>query len=129
VAGALAAAGKKIAGSRVLLLGIAYKANVDDDRESPSYALWNLLQARGAQVSYHDPYVPVIRPSRAHAHLAGQRSVSLTPETLASADAVLVATQHDAVDYPLVAKHARLVVDTRNVLAELLRDSPKYFKA
>jgi UDP-N-acetyl-D-glucosamine dehydrogenase len=126
---AFASAGKKLAGSRVLLLGIAYKANVDDDRESPSYVLWNLLQARGAQVSYHDPHVPVIRPSRAHAHLAGQRSVPLTPETIAAADAVLVATQHDAVDYPLVAKHARLVVDTRNVLAELLRGSPKYFKA
>lgn len=129
VAEALAAAGKKLRGSRVLLLGIAYKPNVDDDRESPSYVLWELLAARGAKVEFHDPHVPVIRPSREHAHFAGRRSTPLTPKKIADADLVLVATHHDAVNYPLIAKHARLVVDTRNVLAELLRHSPKYFKA
>jgi UDP-N-acetyl-D-glucosamine dehydrogenase len=129
VAEALASAKKKLKGSRVLLLGIAYKANVDDDRESPSYVLWELLQAKGARVEYHDPHVPVIRPSREHAHFAGERSVALTPETIAAADVVLVATQHDAVDYSLVAKHARLVVDARNALAGLLQGTPNYFKA
>ena len=125
----LASQKKKLKGSRVLLLGIAYKANVDDDRESPAYVLWKLLLAKGALVKYHDPHVPVIRPSREHAHFAGQRSVLLTPKTIAAADAVVVVTQHDAVDYALVAKHARLVVDTRNALAGLLRGAVNYFKA
>jgi len=126
---ALASAGKTLKGSRVLLLGIAYKANVDDDRESPSYVLWELLRAQGAHVEYHDPHVPVIRPSREHADFAGQRGVPLTPETISAADVVLVATQHAAVDYSLVAKHARLVVDARNALAGLLQGAANYFKA
>ena len=126
---ALASTQKNLSGSHVLMLGIAYKANVDDDRESPSYVLWELLQAKGAHVVYHDPHVPVIRPLREHAHFAGQRSVPLTPDTIAAADVVLLVTHHDAVDYPLVARHARLVVDTRNAPDGLLHGSAHYFKA
>ena len=125
----LASQKKILKGARVLLLGIAYKANVDDDRESPAYVLWKLLQARGALVNYHDPHVPVIRPSREHSHFAGQRSMPLTKKNIIAADAVVVVTQHDAVNYPLVAKHARLVVDTRNALAGLMQGAPNYFKA
>ena len=115
--------------SRVLLIGIAYKADVDDDRESPAYALWERLEAGGARVDYHDPHVPVIRPSREHARLAGRKSVPLTAKNIAAADVVLVATAHRAVAWPLVAKNARLVVDSRNILAKWLGRSPKYFKA
>ncbi len=126
---ALGSSGKKLAGARILLLGIAYKANVDDDRESPGYVLWELLEAAGAKVEFHDPHVPVIRPSREHGHYAGRRSVPLTEETLAGFDAVLIATKHDAVDYALVAKAAPLIVDSRNALAGIAVDAAKYFKA
>jgi len=81
---ALASQKKNLRGSRILILGIAYKANVDDDRESPAYALWELLQAQGARIEFHDPHIPVIRPSREHTHLAGQRSVPLTPKKLSA---------------------------------------------
>lgn len=126
---ALASAGRTLQGSRVLLLGVAYKANVDDDRESPSYVLWKLLSAEGATVSYHDPHVPVIRPSREHSDLAGERSVSLTLDEVSRYDLALVVTAHRAVDYSVIAQHARLIVDTRNALAGLVTDAKKYFKA
>jgi UDP-N-acetyl-D-glucosamine dehydrogenase len=129
VAASLGSRKKNLRGSRVLLLGIAYKANVDDDRESPAYALWKLLEARGARVDFHDPHVPVIRPSREHAKFEGKRSVPLTAKNISAADVVLVATAHDAVNWRLVARHARLVVDTRNVLDGSLRGSANYFKA
>jgi UDP-N-acetyl-D-glucosamine dehydrogenase len=126
---ALASQGCALAGARVLLLGIAYKADVDDDRESPAYVLWELLEAAGATVAYHDPHVPVIRPSRDHARFAGIRNTGLDPATVAGFDLVLVATRHRAVDYALLAEHARLVVDTRNALADRLQGRPQYFKA
>ncbi len=126
---ALASANRTISGSRVLLLGIAYKANVDDDRESPAYVLWAQLEALGARVDYHDPHIPVIRPSREHSHFAGRPGVALTAEGVAQYDLVLVVTQHRAVDYPLVARHARLIVDTRNALAGLVENPAVYFKA
>ena len=125
---ALATQKKAVAGSRILLLGIAYKADVDDDRESPAYVLWELLQAQGAQVDYHDPHVPVIRPSREHSRFAGIRSVPLTAEGIAAYDLVLLATAHRAVDYKSVAGHARLVVDTRNAFPEM-KGRPNYFQA
>lgn len=113
----------------VLLIGVAYKSNVDDDRESPSYVLWEELEEHGVRIGYHDPHVPVIRPSREHARLAGRRSEDLTPLSLASWNLVLVATHHTAVDWPLLASHSRLVVDTRNALATLMNGLPHYFKA
>jgi len=100
-------------GARILLLGVAYKKNVDDTRESPAFAIWNLLRERGAEVAYHDPHVPEIPETREHAALAGVPSVPLTPETLAGFDAVLIVTDHDAVDYHMLGEHAPLVVDTR----------------
>lgn len=126
---ALASQGRALAGARVLLLGIAYKADVDDDRESPGYVLWEQLEAAGAEVAYHDPHVPVIRPSREHARFAGIRNTALDAATVAGFDLVLVATRHKAVDYALLAEHARLVVDTRNALADRLQGRPHYFKA
>jgi UDP-N-acetyl-D-glucosamine dehydrogenase len=126
---ALESVKKPLGGSRILLLGIAYKANVDDDRESPAYVLWELLNEKGAEVDYHDPHVPVIRPSREHARLAGRESVALTPAAVAAYDLVLLATHHRAVDYPMIAEHAPLIVDTRNAFAEVAGPKEKIFKA
>lgn len=109
--------GKAFTGAKVLMLGIAYKKNVDDMRESPSLKLIELIEARGAHVDYYDPYIPVIPPTREHADLAGRKSAVLDAETLAGYDAVLIATDHDNVDYKLVVDHAKVVVDTRNACA------------
>ena len=108
---------KPLVGSAVLILGMAYKKNVDDTRESPGLVLFDKLRREGASVSYHDPHVAVIPPTRQHAALAGERSVALTPEILASADAVLVVTDHARIDYAMVARHGQLVIDTRNALS------------
>jgi UDP-N-acetyl-D-glucosamine dehydrogenase len=129
VKAALALQKKNLRGANVLLIGIAYKANVDDDRESPAYALWKLLEAHGAKVSFHDPHISQIRPSREHSQFAGRKGVSLTPKNISAADVVLIATPHNAVNWSAIAKNAKLVVDTRNVLAKSLKNSSKYFKA
>lgn len=103
--------------AKILLLGMAYKKNVSDIRESPTFTILELLQKRQADLSFHDPYVDVVPPTREHAAFTGMVSVPLTPEVVAAADAVIVVTDHDNVDYDMVAKHARLIVDTRNVYA------------
>jgi UDP-N-acetyl-D-glucosamine dehydrogenase len=105
--------GRGITGARVLILGIAYKKNIDDIRESPSLKLIELLEARGATVNYHDALIPMIPPTREHAHLAGRCSVPLDATTIAAHDAVLIATDHDGIDYAQVVCHAKVVVDTR----------------
>lgn len=105
---------KPITGATVLVLGLAYKKNVDDTRESPSLKLIELIEGRGAKVDYHDPLIPVIPRTREHAAIAGRQSVQLGPESLRSYDAVVIATDHDAIDYTVVIAEARLVVDTRN---------------
>jgi UDP-N-acetyl-D-glucosamine dehydrogenase len=104
-------------GAKILLLGVAYKKNVDDMRESPALVLIETLEKRGALVDYYDPYIPIIPRTREHAALAGRRSKSLAPEAIASYDAILIATDHDGVDYKSVAAHAKLVIDTRNACA------------
>ena len=121
--------GRPFSGARILLLGIAYKKNVADIRESPSLKLIELIEARGARVDYHDPHVPELPPTRKHRAFAGRRSVPLAAETLASYDAVLIATDHDDVDYRLVAEQARLVVDTRNSLAKAGLANDRTYKA
>jgi UDP-N-acetyl-D-glucosamine dehydrogenase len=104
---------KAIKGSRVLVLGIAYKKNVEDMRESPAVELMELLKARGAEIAYSDPHVPVFPKIRKHDFALS--SVPLTPETLASYDCVVLITNHDAFDYDLIKRHAKLIVDTRGV--------------
>jgi UDP-N-acetyl-D-glucosamine dehydrogenase len=101
-------------GGRVLVLGVAYKKNVEDMRESPALKLIELIESRGARADYYDPFVPVIPPTREHAPLAGRRSVPLASDVLSSYDAILIATDHDSVDYGFVVRHSKLVVDTRN---------------
>jgi UDP-N-acetyl-D-glucosamine dehydrogenase len=121
--------GRPFTGSRVLVLGAAYKKNVDDMRESPSLKLIELIEARGARADYHDPHIPELPPTRQHATLTGRISVPLTPETLRRYDAVLIATDHDDVDYRLVVDYAKLVLDTRNVCARVGIVDPRIIKA
>ncbi|MGV6873664.1 nucleotide sugar dehydrogenase [Pseudochelatococcus sp. B33] len=109
--------GRGLNGARVLVLGVAYKKNVDDTRESPALKLIDLIEARGGACDYHDPFIAALPVTRAHPALAGRRSVALAPEALARYDAALVATDHDGVDYAAVARHVPLIVDTRNVFA------------
>jgi UDP-N-acetyl-D-glucosamine dehydrogenase len=106
---------RSLGSARILILGLAYKKNVSDIRESPSLKLIELIERRGAKVDFHDPHVAAIPPTRAYPEIKGRKSVELTPAALAAYDAVLVVTDHDAVDYGLVAAHARLLIDTRNV--------------
>lgn len=105
---------QSINGARILLLGVAYKKNVDDQRASPAMVLIDLMEARGATVAFHDPHVDELHRSRDHPHLGGRRSVDWAPERLGDYDAVLICTDHDAVDYAAVIANSRLVVDTRN---------------
>ena len=118
LADALNARGRSIMGSRVLVLGIAYKKDVEDMRESPSVALMELLRDKGAQVDYSDPHVAVFPPMREHRF--DLSSVALTPAAIASYDVVLVATAHSAFDYELIRQYANLIVDTRGVYLERL---------
>lgn len=113
-----AQSGKGLKGARVLILGLAYKSDVDDLRESPSLTLIDLIEAQGAHVDFHDPHIPVVPMTREHAELAGRASASLDAASLASYDAVLISTDHAAVDYDMVATHAKLIIDTRNALAK-----------
>ena len=105
---------KAVNGSRILVLGIAYKRDIDDMRESPAFDVMRLLEERGAHVDYHDPFVPAFRE-----HGQSRAGVALTPEALAAADAVVIVTDHTTVDYQFVTDHAGLVVDTRNATRSL----------
>ena len=107
--------GKPVRGSNVLVLGLAYKPDVDDTRESPSFEVIEILRDRGAVVEYSDPHVPKSLPVRKHD--LGMQSVDLSPESIARFDAVVVVTDHKDFDYGLIAQHAKLVVDTRNAMA------------
>ncbi|MGH6798214.1 MAG: nucleotide sugar dehydrogenase [Roseiarcus sp.] len=107
-------AGVSLSRASVLILGITYKKNIDDMRESPSLTLIQLLEARGARVEFYDPYIPVIPETREHGHLTRRRSVDWSRETLAKFDVALIATDHDAFDYNDLVTHAKLIVDTRN---------------
>jgi UDP-N-acetyl-D-glucosamine dehydrogenase len=123
------ATGKGLKSSRILLLGVAYKKNVDDTRESPSLVLIEQIEQRGAVCDFHDPHIDAIPSTREHPSLAGRRAVALSPEMIATYDAVLVSTDHDAVDYALIAARANLIIDTRNVFARLGLSSDRVVKA
>ena len=104
---------KALAGSRVLMLGVAYKADIDDMRESPATKIAQMLLDDKAELSYHDPYVPEFK---------GMKSIDLTPEALASFDVAVIITGHGSVDYDMVVAHSSLILDTRNVLASFASD-------
>jgi UDP-N-acetyl-D-glucosamine dehydrogenase len=128
-AAALNGARKAVNGSRVLILGLAYKADVDDDRESPSYVLMNLFKERGAEVAYYDPYVPVIKMTREHPHWAGFKSVAWDEKTVKSYDVVVISTKHKSVNYNELAQWASCIVDTRNAMAGIKTRPGQVFKA
>lgn len=115
VSDALNAQGKCINGSRILVLGVAYKKNIDDTRESPAVEIMDLLQSKGAQISYSDPHVPIFPKKRNY--VFDLLSVSLTPDTIRTYDCIVLATDHDKFDYALLTMHAQLMVDTRGRMA------------
>ncbi|MFC3321444.1 nucleotide sugar dehydrogenase [Mesorhizobium cantuariense] len=111
--------GKALSRSRILIIGLAYKKNVPDIRESPSLRLIELIEEWGGKAEFHDPHVTEIPTTREHMAIKGRRSVELTEAALKDFDAVVVATDHDAIDYQAIADHAPLIVDTRNVFGRL----------
>src|SRR6476619_650197 len=129
VADALNTRRKAVRGSRILILGIAYKPNVDDERESPSYLLMSLLADRGAEVEYYDPYVPVIKPTREHSRWAGKKSTKWNRASVRSFDLVLIATNRSSVNYRELADWANCVVDSRNAMASVPPSKAKIWKA
>jgi UDP-N-acetyl-D-glucosamine dehydrogenase len=129
LADALNSQRKPLKGSRILVLGLAYKPNVDDERSSPSYVLMELLEERGATVDYYDPYVPMIKPTREHSQFAGRKSVEWKRSTIESFDAVLIATNHSSVNYQELGDWARCIVDTRNAMAPVKAALGKVWKA
>jgi UDP-N-acetyl-D-glucosamine dehydrogenase len=119
--------GKPLTNSRILILGAAYKPDIDDDRESPFYEIADMLKGRGAHVQYHDPHIPHIRPTRHHRLVL--ESVPLDEKALSSADAVVVVTNHSTFDPSMVVRHAKLVVDTRNFTAAITEGREKIVMA
>jgi UDP-N-acetyl-D-glucosamine dehydrogenase len=107
--------GKSIKGAKVLVLGLAYKKDIDDSRESPSLKIISLLQQKGAKVSYNDPYVPHVIGHREYPGLE-LKSVPLTTALLKRSDAVVISTDHTAYDYDWIVRNSRLVVDSRNAI-------------
>jgi UDP-N-acetyl-D-glucosamine dehydrogenase len=121
---ALNAHSKSVKGSKILVLGVAYKKDVDDLRESPSMKLLELLSARGAKLDYNDPYFPALFKMR-HYDFSHMKSVDLTPENLAGYDCVLIATDHTKYDYDAIVKNSKLVVDTRNATRNVKQQGDK----
>jgi UDP-N-acetyl-D-glucosamine dehydrogenase len=121
VADALNRRQKSLNGSRVLVLGVAYKKDVDDLRESPSLKIMQLLQERGAQVDYNDPYFPALHKMRRYDY-TDRRSVALAPAAVAAYDCVVIATDHSQYDYQAIVDAAQIVVDTRNATRRITRN-------
>lgn len=118
-----------VKGSRICILGMAYKKDVDDPRESPSFELLELLMERGALLTYSDPHVPRLPGMRHYQHLPQMTSTDLTPEFLGSQDCVLISTDHSAFDYEFIVKHSKMVLDTRNATKNVVDGRDKIFKA
>jgi UDP-N-acetyl-D-glucosamine dehydrogenase len=118
---------KSLNGSRILVLGIAYKKDIDDERESPGYAIMKLLLEKGADVFYNDPWIPELKPTRRYDF--AKKSVPLTPEVLSQADAAIILTDHSDYDYKEIVKHSNLVIDTRNATGEVTQGREKIVMA
>jgi UDP-N-acetyl-D-glucosamine dehydrogenase len=128
IADALNDQGRAVRGSKICILGMAYKKDVDDPRESPSFKLMELLQGRGAVVSYNDPHIPKL-PAMRHFHVPELSSQELTEKYLGAQDCVLIATDHSAYDWDYIVRHSRLVVDTRNATRHVATDRQKIYQA
>jgi UDP-N-acetyl-D-glucosamine dehydrogenase len=120
---------KSLKGSRILVLGLAYKANVDDMRESPAFHLMDLLQARHAETSYHDPHIPVIGPAREHKSWEGRKSVPWTQESIGAFDAVIICTAHKGTDFEQLARWSECIIDTRNAMKGIAAKANQVWKA
>ncbi|MFI4849044.1 MAG: nucleotide sugar dehydrogenase [Gimesia chilikensis] len=119
---------KPLKGSKICMLGVAYKKDVDDPRESPSFHLLDLLMERGVDFTYNDPHIPKL-PKVRHHDVPAMESQELTPEYLAAQDCVLIATDHSAYDYDFIVKHSQMVLDTRNATKNVTEGREKIFKA
>ena len=126
---ALNAQCKPVNGSRILLVGLAYKANVDDMRESPTFVLMDEFKRRGACVDYYDPYIPVVKPTREHGHWTGVASVEWKRQVIALYDAVVISTAHRTVDYRELADWSQLIIDTRDAMSCVSAVNGKIWKA
>lgn len=120
---------KSIKGSRILIVGLAYKSDVDDMRESPSFALLDLFKSMGADVDYFDPFIPVVTPTREHAQWTGQKSIVWDANSLSEFDAAVIATEHSMVDHGLLLTLVDTVIDTRNTLSKAGFEPHGYWKA
>jgi len=125
---ALNSRGKSLQGASVLVLGVAYKKDIDDDRESPSLKLLDILKKQGACLRYNDPHIPSLKKTRKYDY-SNMRSVKLTEKLLKETDLVLIATDHSEYDYEMISRHAKLIVDTRNVLKITRKNANKIFQA
>ncbi len=119
---ALNAHGKSVKKSKIMVIGLAYKKDINDDRESPAYKIIASLIESGANVSYHDQFVPTIRPTRQWPKAPPLKSEPLNAKTIANQDAVMIITDHTSINYKLIAKHAKLIIDTRGVYRQPLRN-------
>jgi UDP-N-acetyl-D-glucosamine dehydrogenase len=128
LAAALAACGRDLSGGKICILGVAYKRDVADPRESPAFRLMELLGARGVELSYNDPHIPVLPKMRNFA-VPSLASRDLSAEFLSSQDCVLIVTDHSTYDWEFVVRHARLVVDTRNATRNVKIGREKIYKA
>lgn len=120
---------KSIKGSKILLIGLAYKPDVDDDRESPTYSLMDHFKQLGAEISYYDPFVPVIKESREHAHWAGTKSIEWNKERIGEFDAVVISTNHTEINYNELSDWHPLIVDTRNAMLHVSNKNGHVWKA
>jgi UDP-N-acetyl-D-glucosamine dehydrogenase len=118
---------KSLKGSRILMLGVAYKKDIDDDRESPGYTIMKLLLEKGALVSYNDPWVPMLKSSRKYNFQ--MKSTPITPEVLREMDAVIIVADHSAYDFAEIVKHSNLIIDTRNATSGIDGAGKKIFYA
>lgn len=121
--------GKALKNSRILVIGLAYKKDIDDLRESPSLKLLEILLSKGADADFHDPYIPSVRKTRDYMMLAGKESVDLTPETIQHYDAALISTDHTSIDYDELVEYSQLIIDTRNATKDVKNGRNKIVKA
>ncbi len=120
---------KPVRGSKVLVVGLAYKAGVDDMRESPSFDLLDLIKKQGGEVSYYDPYIPEVTPTREHAQWTGTKSIEWDATSLSEFDAAIISTDHPDVDYAMLAESVEIIIDTRNALEKADVTAKSFWKA